>query len=201
VSKDLIEHDDRLPKFSEAAFILVDDKNATWDQVISSSRGVKSAAVLFLFFWDTEQEKLKVVLTIRSTKLPTHKGQISFAGGHKDPSDSTPEETALREAQEELGIDSSRVKTIGRMHSVTGIDGKTIVPVVGILDGVEKNFVINEEIEKLILCDANLLSKEKNEPFDFVLFGKTRRSNLFRPEGHKVWGLTAGIIESAGLTF
>lgn len=192
--------DKRLPLISGAAFSPIGKAAEGWIMLERHGNLSSAAAVLFLLFWDEEKSKLKVVLTLRSTKLATHKGQISFAGGHREKSDLSPEDTALREAKEEIGLNPDKVQVLGRLPFVRSIDGKLVVPVVGFFEGMEKSFkACPEEIEQIIFSDIESVLFENNQPFEFVLFGKKRESALYMCSGHKVWGLTAGIISEAML--
>ena len=78
---------------------------------------------------------LRVVLTRRSSNLRVHSGEVSFPGGRSEP-DETLEETARREAREEIGLDPSGVEIIGELDHLTTItSGSFIVPYVGLLPG------------------------------------------------------------------
>ena len=82
---------------------------------------------------------LTMLLTQRTAHLSKHPGQISFPGGHCDQEDKTPEETALRETEEEVGIHRQHIQIIGRLsqyHTRTGFD---ISPIVAI---VQPNFTL-----------------------------------------------------------
>ena len=87
-----------------------------------------SGAVNFLFVRD------HILLIKRSEQMPTHAGQIAFAGGHKNDSEMDPIETALRELTEETAIDSSTVNTIGILDPVKTSTQSVIIPVVSHID-------------------------------------------------------------------
>ena len=192
----------KLPFFSKAAFVSADRKNLSWENLIPSHSSQKAASVLFLFLDDQRDKALKLVLTIRSNKLPTHKGQISFAGGHRNLSlDAHPEDTALREAEEELGITGDKIEILGRLRPVKGIDGQLIFPIVGYYKGTETDFQASDEVEKIIFPHSTQAAQAVASEFNFVLLGKSRKSKLFVMNQNEVWGLTAGIIFDAGLEF
>lgn len=73
--------------------------------------GGKAASVLLLFA--IQEGRLKILLTKRSEHLRLHAGQVSLPGGKDDPADSTPFATALREAEEEIGLDESDITRLG----------------------------------------------------------------------------------------
>ena len=91
------------------------------------------AAVLVPVF--EEDGEARVVLTRRAAHLRTHTGEVSFPGGRLDRGED-PQAGALREAAEEVGLDTSTVEVIGRLSSLTTFSsGSTITPLVGLLPG------------------------------------------------------------------
>ncbi len=89
------------------------------------------SAVLAAVF--EEEGEARVVLTRRAAHLRAHRGEVSFPGGRLDGGE-TPEEGALRESAEEIGLDPGLVEVVGRLTSVaTFSSGSTITPVVGLL--------------------------------------------------------------------
>ncbi len=97
----------------------------------------RPAAVLIPFFNANEQEKSdhiwNVLLTRRTNRVADHQGQVAFPGGSADPGDTSPETTALREAQEEIGLDPTGVKILGTMKSLWTISNYLVTPVVGVI--------------------------------------------------------------------
>jgi len=79
------------------------------------------------------RDRPTVLLTQRTDHLKSHAGQISFPGGRREPSDPTPESTALREAQEEVGLSPDRVELLGQLPTYTTGTGFIVTPVVGLL--------------------------------------------------------------------
>lgn len=89
------------------------------------------AAVLAPLYEDEDGE-IRVILTKRPDTMPTHAGHISFPGGRPDPGDDGPVATAIREAQEEVGIDEEQVKVLGFLPPIDTVEFKLlVVPVVG----------------------------------------------------------------------
>jgi 8-oxo-dGTP pyrophosphatase MutT (NUDIX family) len=89
-----------------------------------------------LFHADVEEEKKhiwQVLLTRRTNNVAEHQGQVAFPGGSADPSDTSLEMTALREAQEEIGLDPSNVTILGKMNRVWTISNYLVTPVVGVI--------------------------------------------------------------------
>jgi 8-oxo-dGTP pyrophosphatase MutT (NUDIX family) len=107
-----------------------------WDRIklekdYVNPAGKPIAAVLAPLYED-EEGQVRVVLTKRPETMPTHAGHIAFPGGRPHPGDSGPVDTALREAEEEVGIDPDRVDVLGFLPSIDTIEFKLlVVPVVG----------------------------------------------------------------------
>lgn len=90
----------------------------------------RAAAVLVLFYQKAGEPHL--VFFRRTERVTTHKGQVAFPGGSADPGDATMLDTALREAHEELGIDSSRVVILGGLQAFdTFVSNFAVTPFVG----------------------------------------------------------------------
>ena len=78
-------------------------------------------------------EDATVILTKRAERLKNHSGQVAFPGGTIDPTDISPEAAALRETEEEIGLDGSHIEVIGRLPDYVAGSGYRIVPVLGIV--------------------------------------------------------------------
>ncbi len=89
---------------------------------------LRPAAVLVPLLWYEDQWHL--LFTRRTETVQSHKGQVSFPGGAVDPGDRSPEETALREAYEEIGLLAQDVKVLGRLPDLVTISSYLVTPVV-----------------------------------------------------------------------
>ena len=98
---------------------------------IIAGNGHKPAAVLIPI--QERQDDDYLVLTQRGDQLPTHKGQIAFPGGRVDAGDKDIFRTALRESEEEIGINPEQVKILGRLDEFTAGYGLVVTPVVGVI--------------------------------------------------------------------
>jgi len=105
-----------------------------WASITDSPR---PAAVLIPLFLSKspgeENEGWRVLLTRRTNSVAEHQGQVAFPGGRSDPTDTTPEMTALREAHEEIGLDRRQVKILGRMNNLQTITNYIVTPIVGVI--------------------------------------------------------------------
>ena len=121
---------------------------------VTEDTPLKCAAVLIPLV--QESGDWHVLYTRRTQRVESHKGQVSFPGGACDEGETTPEETALREAQEEIGIDRSGVRVLGRLSSMITITTFRVTPVVGVLRWPAV-FRLNEnEVERIFTVPLGL---------------------------------------------
>src|SRR5574342_1395009 len=92
---------------------------------------LKCAAVLVPLVWQDDEWHL--LFTRRTDKVESHKGQVSFPGGACDDGETTPEQTALREAEEEIGLEPNNVRVLGRLTNLITISHFRVTPGVGIV--------------------------------------------------------------------
>lgn len=125
----------------------------------------------------------------RTMTVKDHKGQIAFPGGVMEEGES-PEETALREAQEEIGINPKSTKIIGFLDDTVTVAGYLIHPVVALIDQDDFNPKINEkEVEELII-----LPIKKIIASEYIEGGRLRWE--FHIGNVIVWGATARILKN-----
>ena len=151
-----------------------------------------AVCVLFLIAGDGDAH---LVLIRRSTNISSHRGQIGFPGGRRDPEDKSPTETALRELEEEIGLAADRLQVHGLLPPIHGLDGSPVYPlVVSSTDGLHQLNPNPEEVAGIISAPWKDFQRTHDDPFHFKLFGLSRSSHLFRVQSNMVWGLTARII-------
>jgi len=98
----------------------------------------RPAAVLIPFLRqptpDGQSSEWHILYTRRTDTLPEHRGQVAFPGGRSNPGDTSPEVTALREAQEEIGLQPDDVRLLGRLRELpTVVTHYCVTPVVGVI--------------------------------------------------------------------
>src|SRR5215467_13645470 len=146
VQRDLLLHDaDALTRFLRGQLASLPPHTP-----IEAERSARSAAVLAPLYAVAGQPYL--LFTKRSGDLPTHKGQISFPGGSRDPADTSLAETALREAKEEIGLEPSQVEILGALTPVyVSVSNFLITPQVGWLgEGLPQLHINPAEVAELI---------------------------------------------------
>jgi 8-oxo-dGTP pyrophosphatase MutT (NUDIX family) len=150
---------------------------------------LKCAAVLVPLVWETGEWHL--LFTRRTERVESHKGQVSFPGGGCDEGEITPEETALREAEEELGIDARHVRILGRLTNMITISSFRVTPVVGVLEWPAVMRVGQEEVERVFTIPLNWLADPHNR-WEFTMPGRKRYLIAYHPyDGELLWGATA----------
>lgn len=136
-----------------------------------------------------------LILTKRTENLASHSGQIAFPGGKIDPDDASPEDAALREANEEIGLDQSEVTVLGRLPDYHSGSGFVIAPVIAEV-GSDAGFEINpEEVEYLFEVPLAFLMDPRNHVRASRMFMDAERHYYEMPyQDHYIWGVTAGMI-------
>ncbi len=160
----------------------------------AQGRVVRPAAVLVLL--QQEADELRVVLTQRTAHLHDHAGQISFPGGRKDESDVTLVETALREANEEIGTDASRLEVIGRLPSYVTVTAYEVTPIVAV--GPAQKFQCDpfEVADVFTVPLAHVLDDQNWRRDSFMRAGQRREYWAVPYRERYIWGATAGMLRT-----
>jgi len=161
---------------------------------IAAVRPIRPAAVLVPI---VDHAEPTVLLTQRAQHLPDHAGQVSFPGGKIDKSDASPCDSALREAEEEIGLDRSFVTPIGYLDLYMTTLGYRIVPVVArVMPGFELRLNVSEvdatfEVPLAYLMDQNNVRRQSRD-----WQGMTRHYYAITFGERYIWGVTAGILRN-----
>jgi 8-oxo-dGTP pyrophosphatase MutT (NUDIX family) len=160
---------------------------------ITDERAIPSAVLLFLF---QVEQAYRVLLTKRSDTVACHKGEVSFPGGTVDPEDRNPLQTALRESNEEVGIQSKDVKILGRLDdNLTTTTGFLITPYVGVIPYPYPFKVNSDEIAKLIFIPLQVLKERfRCETASSYNGNGSLSEPSFHYKDDLIWGATARIL-------
>jgi 8-oxo-dGTP pyrophosphatase MutT (NUDIX family) len=140
--------------------------------------------------------QLNLLFTRRQASLQHHSGEISFPGGGREAQDADLVETALREAQEEVGLLPPSVRVLGELTPLYIPPSRNLVhPIVGWVRGRPK-FVINPgEVDCVIEVPVRrLLQPETVHEFTWHREGETYAAPCYRHNGDCIWGATAMIL-------
>lgn len=142
-----------------------------------------------------DRNRPEIILTRRAEHLPHHAGQVSFPGGAAEPDDPTGVATALREAEEEIGLPRSAVKPIGFLDRIDTISDFRVLPVVGLVRHSGPWTPDRREVDEVFTV-----------PLDRALDLSCYREHTIEREGrhhlvysmdwqeHTIWGVTAAIL-------
>lgn len=164
----------------------------------SIEAGQRLAAVLILLSPGNDGPEL--IFTRRSEDLSSHAGQISFPGGTIEPDDNSPIHTALRESEEEIGLNQSNVDVLGTLDWYTIPSGFVVLPVIGHMNQRQDFIAAPEEVAEIFSIPLQtLLDTSLYKSDTFIRDGFKRRFYFFEFKGYYVWGATAGMLRSLAL--
>ncbi|MCO5591014.1 hypothetical protein L7F22_044990 [Adiantum nelumboides] len=162
--------------------------------------GKKKAAVLICLFHG-EAGDIRVLLTRRAKSLSSHSGEVALPGGKRDKEDANNAETALREAQEEIGLDSSVVRVVTYLEPFLSKHLLRVTPVVAVLlDKSKLSLSPNSgEVDAIFDAPLDMFLKEQNHRCkEQEWMGFAYRVHYFdyesSTERYLIWGLTASIL-------
>lgn len=138
-----------------------------------------------------------VLLTVRSSDMPSHAGQISFPGGRAHPDDDGPVATALREAHEEVNIAPDEVDIVGALGVHKGGIGFSVTPVVGFVDANVAVRACPREVAEIFEVPLSFVADLGNHTTETRLHKGVSYTMFAAPYGrYHIWGLTAGILRT-----
>ena len=143
-----------------------------------------------------EHDRPTVLLTRRADDLARHAGQVAFPGGRAEPGEA-PWDTALREAQEEIGLDPACVELAGLSAAYETVTGFRVTPVVGFVPPDFTLDINRSEVAEVFEVDlAHLLSDDSWERRSSTFPGGERRFYAMPWRDQLIWGATAGMIRA-----
>ena len=140
----------------------------------------------------------QVVLTKRSSKLRSHRGQVSFPGGRFEVSDKNLEDAALRETEEEIGIERSKLSVFGEMPIFYTGTGFAMSSYLAWMSEVSRFMIDAREVEEVFLVPLSYLTDPNNYRLYTVVDGTSSSFSYYGItwSNHFIWGATASILRN-----
>lgn len=150
------------------------------------------AAVLVGF---REGVQPRLVLTVRTAHLQSHAGQVAFPGGRSEPDDGSAVTTALRESEEEIGLDRAQVTPLGYLDCFETISGFCITPVVARIAQEARLYPSPDEVAEVFEVPLDFILEPANlRRYTMEYRGQQRPMVEFVHGGHRIWGATAAML-------
>lgn len=166
---------------------------AVSDPRITENAELVAAAVLVPVI--VRQTGATMLLTQRTAHLRDHAGQVSFPGGRSEAGDASPEATALREAEEEVGLVSSQVEILGRLPEYRTGTGFVITPVVGLVTPPLNLKLDDFEVAEVFEPPLEFLLDSTNHQRHTIEVRGVMHEYWAMPwQGYYIWGATAGML-------
>jgi 8-oxo-dGTP pyrophosphatase MutT (NUDIX family) len=138
---------------------------------------------------------LTVLFTRRTPHLRRHSGQVSFPGGRAEPHDPTPEFTALRETEEEIGLPPERVEVLARMPDYLTRTGYRVTPVIGLIAPPLNLVPDSREVDEVFEVPLGFLLDPANAQHRTrEIEQRTVGYYVFEYQERVIWGATAGML-------
>lgn len=155
--------------------------------------GKAEASVLMSLFNNGSEPAF--LLTKRSQNVAAYKGHISFPGGMRESSDNSLLETALREANEEIGINTSHIRVLGEFNDYLSNEGFVIHTVLGLLEDTSQLTLQADEVDYLLKVPVRFFRENPPRTEVWERQGKSFEVYFYDYQGEVVWGLTARMIK------
>jgi len=141
----------------------------------------------------TDEPEPSVILTQRAGKLSTHAGEVAFPGGKRDPEDVDLVATALREAEEEVGVQADEIQILGQLSQIYSLHKLAVTPFVGVVSADVKLTPNPGEIDSIFKTPLSFLLDLDNARIDkfAMVDGRTRYVPSWQYQQYEIWGLTA----------
>jgi 8-oxo-dGTP pyrophosphatase MutT (NUDIX family) len=137
----------------------------------------------------------RLVLTVRTDHLQTHAGQVAFPGGRSEPDDDDAVDTALRESEEEIGLDRTLVTPLGYLDCFETVSGYCITPVVAKIAVDAQLYPAPGEVAEVFEVPLAFFLEPANlRRYTMDYRGHHRAMVEFMHGGHRIWGATAAML-------
>ncbi|MCY1403602.1 putative Nudix hydrolase NudL [compost metagenome] len=169
-------------------------------KILEIDRDFPEAAVLVPI---TRSDEPELVLTLRASGLSTHGGEVAFPGGRRDPEDQDLVRTALREAEEEVGLPPGLVEVIGPLSSLVSRHGIKVTPYVGLVPDFVQYKANHGEIDSVFSVPLAFFRDDPRQVTHRIDYlGRSWYVPSYQYGEFKIWGLTAiMVVELVNLVY
>jgi 8-oxo-dGTP pyrophosphatase MutT (NUDIX family) len=169
------------------------EDTSSFNYSFNHHKTLKKAAVLMPLI--QRKNGLHMILTQRALHLKHHPGQVSFPGGRHETIDTTLANTALRETEEEIGIQQDNIDIVGRLPSIITNSGYHVTPFIGFVDNAERVIIDQSEVKVCFEVPFAYLLNRKNFSKQYLVANKTRHfTYCCAYQNHLIWGATAQML-------
>ena len=169
-------------------------------KTLETDRDFPEAAVLVPI---TRSDEPELILTLRASGLSTHGGEVAFPGGRRDPEDADLIRTALREAEEEVGLPPGLVEVVGSLSTLVSRHGIKVTPYVGLVPDFVQYKANDGEIESVFSVPLEFFRddpRQMTHRIDYL--GRSWYVPSYQYGEFKIWGLTAiMVVELVNLVY
>lgn len=162
-----------------------------WQEGFGESPDPQAAVLVAL----TDEVAPKVLLGRRAAHLALHPGEVAFAGGKREAEDNSPWHTALREAQEEVGLTPESCRPLGELSPLLTRTGFQVYPCIGAVPKGLDIVLDPGEFDSVFMPQLAVFARPELFELQTLTAGKhTRTVPSYRIEGDHIWGVTAAIL-------
>jgi len=163
--------------------------------MLGRPEALRKASVLIPVTRHSEAKPSEIVLTVRSENLNSHAGQVSLPGGSEEIDDSDSIATALRESEEEIGLDRNKVEVIGRLGDMALPSGFLITPIIGLIETDLEFVPCPIEVAEIFHAPLSLLmNTDSYKSTSMTYDSKARKILEIQFKQFRIWGATAAIL-------
>lgn len=142
-----------------------------------------------------DSDRPALILTLRSSQLDAHGGEVAWPGGRHDPEDGDLLTTALRETQEEIGVRPQQIEVVGELRPFISKFGLLVTPFVGLVQEPVDLIPNERELEAVFSVPIDYLIEDPRSQTDIIeRHGERHVVPVYHYDGFKIWGLTAMIL-------